>query len=106
MNRTVFHVLRSQSPLASAFLMAVFLTLAGCGDSLTTLEYNQLACEEWRNSLQNRSAITFAYRQLFQSHGSIQERRGFPKERDIDGEGYMTSYKKMRAEIADYCRNI
>ena len=25
---------------------------------------------------------------------------------DIDGEGYMTSYKKMRAEIADYCRNI
>ena len=86
--------------------MAILLTLAGRGDSLTTLEYNKLACEEWRNSLQNRSAITFAYRQLFQSHGSIQERNGFPKERDIDGEGYMTSYKKMRAEIADYCRNI
>ena len=106
MNKTFLQVLRNQSPLASTFWMAILLALAGCGNPATTLEYNKIVCEDWRKSLQNRNSISFTYPQLFQSYGSIKERKGFPKEKDVDGEGYMFSYKKARDMIDDHCRNI
>ncbi len=106
MNKTVLHVLRNRSPLASTFWIAILLALAGCGNPVTTLEANTIVCEGWHNSLQDRNSISFTYRQLFNGYSSINERKGFPKEKDVDAEGYMFSYKKARDMIDDHCRNI
>lgn len=106
MNKTVLHVLRNRSPLASTFWIAILLALAGCGNPVTTLEANKIVCEGWHNSLQDRNSISFTYRQLFNGYSSINERKGFPKEKDVDAEGYMFSYKKARDMIDDHCRNI
>tara|TARA_B100001057_G_C22754594_1_gene913170 strand:- start:99 stop:662 length:564 start_codon:yes stop_codon:yes gene_type:complete len=106
MNKTVLHVLRNQSPLASTFWMVILLALAGCENPATTLEYKKIVCEEWHKSLQTRSSISFTCRQLFQDYSSIKRRKGFPREKDADSEGYTISYTKIRAEIVDYCRNI
>ncbi len=93
--------------LFTIYWATILVVLVACGKPLSTLEFNKLICDDWNKSLKNRSGISFTYSQLFRGlPGSDQGRKSAPLEEYLDGEGYMVSYKKMRAEIESMCREL